>query len=112
MTSWRDVNGKKIRYQTKEGNIFEAIVIANPEVGVSVKPFDPEEVLSKEPRGWGISPTDPNFFFICTSATEKNNKEMFDQWVETFAKDKEYFTVEDITGKPSLFMGFCPFSHK
>jgi hypothetical protein len=112
--SWKDINGKRINFKTKERNIFEAIVIADPEVGVSVKPFDLEEVLSKEPDSWGTPPSDPDFFFACTTATKKTDEARFDFWVETLAQDKECFTREDLGYREALsafsFGGGCPFS--
>jgi len=109
---WKVINGKKINFKTDKGNIFEAIVIADPNVGVSVKAYDPKEVLSREPNGWSIPPSDPNFFFICTKATEKRGKESFDHWVEILSKDKKYFTTNDIALSVSPFGGSCPFSLK
>lgn len=110
MASWKDVNGKTIWFKTKDGNLFESLVIADPKIGVSIKPLDPGEVFSKEPRGWHVPPNNPNFFFVCTYSTEKKNPANFNRWIDVLAEDKKYFIVEDLTSSFSFLPGSCVFA--
>ena len=104
--TWKDINGKTIKYKLHSGQIIEALVIANPDVGISIKPMDPADVPLD--LRWIIPPSDPNFFLICMDSPKKR-RDTFDHWVKVLSEEREFFTVRDIASgftEP----GTCPFS--
>ncbi|OHA80805.1 MAG: hypothetical protein A2675_01655 [Candidatus Yonathbacteria bacterium RIFCSPHIGHO2_01_FULL_51_10] len=105
--SWRDINGKTINFKTVGGEIIESLVIADPRIGVSIKPLDRKEVPTAST--WAIPPSDPNFFFICTKSNEESNPDNFNYWVEILSQDKNFFEDEDLVSVFST-IGSCPFS--
>jgi len=108
--SWKDINGKTINYRTM-GKIIASLVIANPEIGISIKPLDPKDVPLE--GGWNIPPSDPNFYFICTRATMESCPSIFNHWVKILSQDKKLFGMADFgVGGPGNigFLGTCPFS--
>lgn len=109
MEKWEIIHGKTINFMTDEGNKFEALVIADPKVGISIKPLDPEDVLQKEPHGWTISPSDPDFYFVCTRSTLAHGRKNFLRWVNILCENRDYFTESDIIS-PFAGTGSCPFA--
>lgn len=103
--AWKKINGKTINYKIDSGETIEALVIADPDVGISIKPMDPNDVPKEYP--WRIPPSDPNFFFICTHA--KGGSDMFAKWVRILSEKRNLF------GPSDLSFGFgdsggCPFA--
>ena len=109
--SWKDINGKTIKYTLDFGVVIEAIVIADPEVGISIKPLDAKEVPEELPEGdsWSILPSDPDFFLICVDAVKDRGGESFAHWVAVLSEDGKVFKETDLV-PGYISAGSCPFS--
>jgi hypothetical protein len=104
--TWKNINGKTIKYRLFDGTVIEALVIANPEIGITIKPVDASEVTS--PDEYQLRPTDPDFFLVCTDSGE--GVWPFGDWVHILSKDAEVFTEEMLGGGYEFSDGTCPFS--
>jgi len=104
--TWKDINGKEIDYKIRGSIVVKSLVIADPEIGVTIKPINPDDV----PKGrWVIPPDNPDFFFVCTSATLEIDSDIFKHWVKILSQNKKSFSEEDIVSGYTPH-GQCPFS--
>lgn len=107
----KKLHGKGIVYERDyEGCVsaYEAFVLCDPKIGITVKPLDPERI---PPRGFGVKPSDPAFFFYCYMSNREDAPKEFDLRVKNLLKEGPHSFLSIVGRDPGMAMyAVCPFS--
>ena len=106
----KELNGKQIKYRDGE-DVYDAFVLCDVNIGITVKPFDPETVTD-DGRWSGEGPTDPGFYFYCYVESRDYAPADFDFRVANLLRVQESYSFGDITGRShgNGMNSPCPFS--